>query len=113
MRKIVPFSAAFILSAALLSWGVTGHRTVGKIAENHLTPSAKNGVRELIGDTTLAEISTWPDEVRSQPAYRHTGPWHYVDLPLGLSFADFSEKDRKSTRLNSSHVLRSRMPSSA
>jgi hypothetical protein len=49
-------------------------------------------VRELIGDTTLAEISTWPDEIRSQPAYRHTGPWHYIDLPLGLSFADFSEK---------------------
>ena len=30
-----------------------------------------------------------------------------------ISFGDYELKDRKSTRLNSSHVKRSRMPSSA
>ncbi len=92
MRKIVLSLFALALSAALLSWGVTGHRAIGKIAADHLTPQAKAAVRELIGDTSLADVSTWPDEVRSQPDYRHTAPWHYINLPLGLSYADFETK---------------------
>jgi hypothetical protein len=100
MRKIVPCLFGLVLSAALLSWGVTGHRTIGRIAEGHLTAPAKAAVHELIGDTTLAEISTWPDEVRSQPAYRNTGPWHYINLPLGLSFTDFETKVKGMTQEN-------------
>lgn len=101
MRKIiVPSLFALVLSAALLSWGVTGHRTIGKIAAGHLSPQAKAAVHELIGDTTLAEISTWADEVRGQPAYRNTAPWHYINLPLGLSFADFEAKVKGMTQDN-------------
>jgi len=93
MRKIiVPCLFALVLSAALLSWGVTGHRTIGQIAAGHLSPQAKAAIHELIVDTTLAGISTWADEVRGQPAYRNTAPWHYINLPLGLSFADFEAK---------------------
>jgi hypothetical protein len=100
MRKLLFLAAALVLSAALLSWGVTGHRTVAKIAETHLNPGAKAAVHELLGDTTLADVSSWPDEVRSQPAYRHTGPWHYLDLPLGLSYADFEAKVKGMTQEN-------------
>ncbi|HUB59831.1 MAG TPA: S1/P1 nuclease [Puia sp.] len=100
MRKIALSLFSLVLSAALLSWGVTGHRTIGKIAANHLTPQATAAVRELIGDTTLAEISTWPDEVRSQPAYRNTATWHYINLPLGLSFTEFEAKVKGMTREN-------------
>ena len=32
---------------------------------------------------------------------------------FGMEYARYGEEDRKSTRLNSSHVKRSRMPSSA
>ena len=68
MRKILSSLFALVLSVALLAWGVAGHRAVGKIAADHLTPQARAAVHDLIGDTTLAEISTWPDEVRSQAA---------------------------------------------
>ena len=98
--------SALVLAAALVSWGVTGHRTIGKIAEGHLAPQAKTAVHELIGDTTLAEISTWPDEVRSQPAYRNTGPWHYINLPLGLSFADFESAVKGNPQENVYSALR-------
>jgi len=76
----------------LLSWGVTGHRTVGKIAEKHLTPAAKAAVQELLGGETLADVSTWADEVRGKPEYRQTGSWHYVNLPLGLSYEEFQKR---------------------
>ena len=42
-----------------------------------------------------------------------TGNYHYKVMLFGLKNARFTYQDRKSTRLNSSHVLRSRMPSSA
>lgn len=100
MRKLFPFLSILVISLLLISWGVTGHRTIGKIAENHLSPEAKAAVRELLGDTTLAEVSTWADEVRSEPAYRHTGPWHYINLPLGLSYAEFQAKVEGLTQEN-------------
>ena len=81
-----------IFSIVLISWGVIGHRTVGKIAEDHLTANARAGVHDLLGNETLAEVSTWADEVRGQEKYRQTGPWHYINLPLGLSFEQFKAR---------------------
>jgi hypothetical protein len=88
MNKIIGF---VVIALFLLSWGVTGHRTVGKIAEKHLTPAATAAVRELLGSETLADVSTWADEVRGKPEYKQTGSWHYVNLPMGLSFPEFQK----------------------
>ena len=92
-KKDTLLAIAFLgISILLLSWGVTGHRTVGKIAENHLTANAKAAVHELLGGETLADVSTWADEVRGQPEYKSTGPWHYINLPLGLSYSEFQKQ---------------------
>jgi len=81
-----------LIAVALVSWGAIGHRTVGKIAQNHLTPKALAGVRDLLGDASLADVSTWADEVRRQPEYKQTAPWHYIDLPLGLTYDQFRSR---------------------
>jgi S1/P1 Nuclease len=99
-KQLLSLCALFVAAVVLISWGVTGHRTVGKIAENHLTPQAKAAVQELLGTATLADVSTWPDEVRSQPEYKHTAPWHYLDLSLGLSYAEFQQKVENMTEEN-------------
>lgn len=96
IRLVLSFS---FLSILLISWGVTGHRTVGRIAQNHLTPKALAGVRDLLGDASLADVSTWPDEIVREPEYRHTAPWHYINLPLGLNYDQF--KDRVENMLES------------
>jgi hypothetical protein len=89
------FSIALVIFAvALLAWGVTGHRIIGKIAENHLTPAAQAAVRDLLGDQSLADIATWADEVRSQPEYRQTASWHFLNLPLGLTYDQFENTVR-------------------
>lgn len=90
MKKSYLLFALFVI--VLLSWGVTGHRTVGKIAEDHLTPKALAGVRDLLGSETLADVSTWADQLRGNPDYRQTGPWHYINLPLGLSYDEFKSR---------------------
>ena len=46
-------------------WGNTGHRIVGQIAQNHLSQEARAGIRELIGNQTLAQVSNWADHIKS------------------------------------------------
>src|ERR1700743_1479320 len=83
---------AVVLTLILVSWGGVGHKTVATIAENHLTPVAKSSIKALLGDQSIADIASWADDVRNTPEYKSTGPEHYVDLPLGYSFAQFAEE---------------------
>ncbi len=76
----------------ILAWGAVGHQTVGSIAEKHLTSNALAGVKDLLGGQRLAEVANWADSVRSLPAYKQTGPWHYINLPLGLTFDAFKNQ---------------------
>lgn len=89
-------SIPWILAAALLAvgalpeaaygWGQTGHRTIGLVAEKHLEPAAAKAVVELLGPDSLAEVGTWADEIRSDPAWRHASTWHYVNFPKGGAY---------------------------
>jgi hypothetical protein len=79
------------LSLILLSWGYTGHRTIGLITENHLTPRAKTAVKDLLGDTSIADACTWADDARREPQFAATGNWHFLNLPLGLNYESFKK----------------------
>jgi hypothetical protein len=63
------------------AWGAAGHRIVAMIAENHLTPRARQRVAELLGDdVSLASVANFADEIRnSRPDTRQ---FHFVDIPL-------------------------------
>lgn len=81
--------AALLLPALLLppaaarAWGPTGHRVVGRIAEHHLCEEAARAVDALIGPQTLAQVATWPDEIRSDPAWKKADPWHFISIDDG------------------------------
>lgn len=62
------------------AWGPTGHRAVGQIAERRLSAAALGKTTALLEGASLAEVSTWADEIRSDPAWRHADPWHYINL---------------------------------
>jgi hypothetical protein len=75
------------LPVLAFSWGKTGHRVIGQIAENHLTPKAAAAIRELLGKDSLAEVANWADEIRSEPAtWKKADPWHYVNIPDGQTY---------------------------
>lgn len=71
-----------------LAWGKTGHRVVAEIAEAHLSAAARLEVEALVGPESLAEIANWADLVRTDPAWRHTEPWHYVNVADGERYED-------------------------
>jgi hypothetical protein len=69
-------------------WGKTGHRIIGEIAERQLSDDVKDIVYDILDGESLAVVSTWADEMRSNPNWRPYDKWHYVNLPLDLEYPD-------------------------
>lgn len=88
--KVVAVAFLFILSGSTpaLSWGPTGHRVVGAIAEQYLTRKVRARLAKILDGQSLAIAATWMDEVRSDSAYDHMVDWHWVTIPDGMSYAD-------------------------
>lgn len=75
-------TALLLVSPRLLAWGPEGHRIVGQIAAEHLSPTAQAAIAALLADEpepTLAGVANWADEVRDE----RSGPLHYVNFPTG------------------------------
>ena len=85
MIKKISFCLPFFLSV-LFGWGKTGHRIVGYIAEQFLTENAKHGVTSILGHTSLSMVSTWADEIKSDPEWNHAYDWHLTTIPDGEQF---------------------------
>ncbi|RUO55336.1 S1/P1 nuclease [Pseudidiomarina homiensis] len=76
-------SAASLVATPAHAWGKTGHRITGKIATHYLTDDARAAIADLLGPESLAEASTYADEMRSNPDkfWQETAnPFHYVTL---------------------------------
>jgi len=100
MKKYSLPAVGILTILLLVSWGFTGHRTIGQIAASHLTLQAKEAVHELLGGESLADAATWADQVRDDPEYSRTAPWHFIDVPLGLSFEQFQQQVATSDKMN-------------
>jgi hypothetical protein len=74
------------LAPPATAWGPRGHRAIGRIAERHLTPEAARQVVERLGPEPLAYVTTWADEIRSEPAWAKADSWHWVTIPDGRSY---------------------------
>lgn len=77
------FCLTLLVTHAASAWGPHGHQVVAEIAARELTPTARAEVERLLGDrasNAMREASTWADEIRDQPQWRHTGSWHYVNF---------------------------------
>jgi hypothetical protein len=75
-----------ITSGQCLAWGQQGHRVTGQIAETYLTEKTKTQLAAIMGPESLAESSTYPDEMRSSPDLfwkKTANPFHYVTLQDG------------------------------
>lgn len=80
MKMILVLGVFF--SQAAFSWGPTGHRAIGEVAQKHLTLKSKSAVNKILGGQSLAGAANWPDEIKSEPqTYSHTYDWHYTDWP--------------------------------
>lgn len=72
----------------VFGWGQNGHRIVGQIAYNHLSWKARWKINRILGDGSLAMVSTFMDEIRSDPQYDSLTPWHYCTIPDGKTYEE-------------------------
>jgi len=83
-KVILVLAVVLYLPLNVSAWGMLGHRIVGQIAESHLTNKARKGVKEVLGNESLAMASNWGDFIKSDPTYDYLYNWHFVNLPAGL-----------------------------
>ncbi|QHL86383.1 S1/P1 Nuclease [Nibribacter ruber] len=75
-----------LLVGQAFAWGQTGHRVVGQVAEQHLKKKVRKKVMQILQDNSLAEVSTWMDDIKSDSAYNHTHDWHWVTIPDNTTY---------------------------
>lgn len=83
---VLSLCLAAVLQAA--AWGPTGHRATGHIAEQYLNAKAKKRISTILQQESLAMVSTWMDEIRSDSTYDYAIEWHYTTIPEGKRYSD-------------------------
>ena len=76
----------------LLAWGANGHRIVAQLCYDNLSDAARQRVDAALGDNYLAQVSTWPDYIRSESGWDFASPWHYMTVQPGQTVADVARE---------------------
>ena len=92
MKKLILIFLGIILMTESFGWGSTGHRATGLIAEQYLSTKARKRIAKILGQESLAIVSTWMDEIRSDSTYNYTTDWHYTTVPDGSKYEDVEAK---------------------
>jgi hypothetical protein len=92
-------------------WGNEGHHAAGLVAQTQLSSRAKKAVKSLVGKSTLRDLATCADEVRTHernpsfvlsavcgkvfPSPQPTGTanWHFIDLDVKSADPDDTAMD--------------------
>lgn len=85
MKKQLYMSSLTALTFVLVSWGFKGHRAIATIAQKHLTSNTAYVVSAYLKGEGMSDVATWADENRNPK----TAPWHFLNLPLGLTHEQF------------------------
>ena len=94
MRLLLIISSALLLSVnSSDEWGATGHRAIGEVASKHLSRKASKAIERLLEGESLAFVSTYADEIRSDSQYNSYAPRHYVNMPFDKTYQDIPHKD--------------------
>jgi S1/P1 Nuclease len=86
VRTLLRIIAVFVvLNSICWGWGPEGHQVVATVAEDRLDETTKVIIQSLLGNNHRCSIASWADAVRNSS--RETGPWHYVNIPLGSTYS--------------------------
>ncbi len=90
MKKILfllLLSVQFSFGNSIL-WSKTGHRVIGKVAQEELNGKARRAIKELLDGQNLASISNFADEIKADRSFRKFSAWHYVNFPADKEYSD-------------------------
>ena len=91
--KTLYILVAFLITISTVNasnpkWGPTGHRTIGEIAEGYLTAKTKRKITEILDGQSLALVSTFADDIKSDKRYNEFYTWHYINMPFDVKYEE-------------------------
>jgi len=86
MKKIIITLLSLLAVLNGFGWGATGHRVTGHIAEQYLNAKAKKKLALILEQESLAMVSNWMDEIRSDSTFNYTTDWHWTTVPDGQKY---------------------------
>lgn len=87
--KVKFLSILFIIvfcSSQSFAWGKIGHRVVGEIASVYISKKAKKHLDKILSGHSMAEVSNWMDDIKSDEHYDYATTWHWVTIPDGQTY---------------------------
>lgn len=87
MKKLITIMLLALTVQTAAAWGPKGHDVVAYIAECNVNKRVKAKVMEALGGHTFTYYSSWADNIRNFPEYRHTSTWHYANVDEGYTYA--------------------------
>ena len=81
IQAVVLASLVIISPGSAHGFGVVGHAVASSVAEPRLCVRAQEAVARFGRGRSLGQLSTWADEIRYVPAWEHSAPWHYMNIP--------------------------------
>lgn len=69
-------------------WGKTGHRATAEIAAQYLSKTTQKKIAELLNHQSLALVSTYGDDIKSDHHFDQYKVWHYINIPEGQSYEE-------------------------
>jgi hypothetical protein len=82
----ITFIVTLLAPVFALGWSADGHKIIAYIATARLTPAASAQVKALLGDSSMADVASWADDIRRER--EETAPLHYVDIPVTATCYD-------------------------
>ncbi len=92
MRYFLFAIFSVVFSVNTFGWGQTGHRIVGQIAQNHLSNKVKKQLERILDGQSIAMVSNFMDEIKSDSKYDSLRPWHYCTIPDGDEYKGVPEE---------------------
>lgn len=80
----------FVYSKDSEEWGQTGHRVTAEVAQNHLADNARKEVDRLLNGRSMAMVSTYGDEIKSERSFDKYRPWHYANVPFDKTYSEIT-----------------------
>ena len=83
------FSALLLLLFScqfLFAWSETGHRVIGQVATEHVKNRTLRKINKISNYETLASMSTFGDEIKSDERYNKFYSWHFVNFKEGEKY---------------------------
>ncbi|WP_163130914.1 S1/P1 nuclease [Agarivorans sp. Alg241-V36] len=62
-----------------------GHQLIAYLAQQQLEPQSQQRIEQILDGKSMVVLVIWADYARKQDAWKHTGPWHYINIPKGQS----------------------------